>query len=214
MSRFIDLTGERFGRLIIIRKVDNDKWGKPYWLCLCSCGKNKVVKGSSLRDGRTKSCGCLRKDMMTQRSTKHNHAVKGKESRTYYSWDSMVQRCTNSNNIGYNHYGGRGIAVCKRWSNSFKNFLEDMGECAKGHSLDRINNNLGYYKVNCRWATPKQQAQNRRSNRKITYDGKTQCLSAWAEEFNMTYSTLYSRLHYGWKIKEALITPIYAKRIK
>ncbi len=155
MPTRIDLTGRRFGRLRVlgylrsVRGRTNGVW--TIWKCRCACGVVKSVEGGALRNGRTKSCGCLRR--------KHGYAL----TRTYNSWKSMKERCGNPNHVYFCSYGGRGIKVCKRWS-QFRNFLTDMGERPKGTTLDRIKNNKGYSKSNCRWSSPSQQQKNRRDN--------------------------------------------------
>ncbi|MEK0337174.1 MAG: hypothetical protein QQN41_07060, partial [Nitrosopumilus sp.] len=110
------------------------------WLCKCDCGKEIIILGYNLKNGTTKSCGCLRKEKSIQRFIKHGHFKNGQMTKIYKSWSCMIQRCTNHNNKSYHNYGGRGIMVCKRWM-KFKNFLEDMGEPPKGYQIDRINNN-------------------------------------------------------------------------
>jgi hypothetical protein len=155
VSKLIDLTKRRFGRFIVFRRVENDKNGNLYWLCKCDCGQEKVVGGNDLKSGGTKSCGCLR------RQTMHGHKKRGKITGTYISWRRMIQRCTNPNDKDYHYYGGRGITVYKRWLR-FENFLKDMGERPEGYTIDRINNNKGYYKLNCRWATRSEQQKNKR----------------------------------------------------
>lgn len=130
----------------------------------------------------------------------------------------MKERCNSPNNKYYKHYGGRGIKVCKRWL-KFENFLEDMGECLEGLSLDRIDNNSNYCKSNCRWATRKEQARNRRNNRIIEYDNKKQCASALTEEYNIDPNIFIGRLRLGWSIKKALTKPVrkhkkYKRKIK
>lgn len=175
----LNLIGQKFGRLIAVKQVQNDKWGNYKWLCICICGKKTIVPGSDLKKNKTKSCGCLHDE---GNNINHGHTRNGKWSQIYRSWVSMIQRCTNPNNDDYHCYGGRGITVCERWR-TFANFLIDMDNPpTKYHSIDRINNNKGYCKSNCRWATPKQQARNKQNNHLETYNGKTQCLAAWAEE--------------------------------
>jgi len=208
MSRFIDLTRKRFGRLVVINYGGKDRWNRAIWLCKCDCGKRTVVQSGNLRSGHTKSCGCLSIDKSTQRSTKHGHYKNSKMSPTYKTWSTMIQRCTNINSQKYPIYGGRGITVCKRWK-KFSNFLEDMGEQPWKHQIDRINNNKGYNKSNCRWATPKQQARNRRNNRLETHNGKTQCLAIWAEELKIPYATLLARIdRLSWPVEKAFMTPV------
>lgn len=203
-----NLIGKRFGRLIVIKRVNNDKWKKSQWLCLCDCKRKKIITGNSLNQQLTKSCGCLRREITIKRSTKHGHNNRNKISKTYHIWHQMKQRCMNPNNLDYSNYGGRGIKICKRWI-KFENFLKDMSEVPEGYQIDRINNNNGYYKNNCRWATPKQQARNRNNNNLKTLNGKTQCLAAWAEECNISFNTLRARLYrYGWSIEKALTTKV------
>ncbi len=209
MSSFKDISGRTFGRLLVIKRIDNDKWENIRWLCLCDCGKEKTIRSGDLKRGRTKSCGCLRKELMTT----HGHKSEGQVSRTYMAWQSMIKRCTNPNDKAYHNYGGRGIKVCKRWM-KFENFLEDMGEPpTQEHSIDRIDNDGNYCKANCQWAIPKEQARNRRNNLFITYRNKTQLLIQWAEEYQISYYVLWERLFkLGWSIEKALTTPVRKRR--
>lgn len=213
MSRLINLIYKRFGKLVVIQRMDNDKYGHIKYLCKCDCKQKKIVRIDSLKSGKTKSCGCLHKEkiiVLCKKRTVHGHTTGRKESITYKSWLSMKQRCADFNNNQYKNYGGRGITVCKRWINSFGNFLEDMKERpTKNHSIDRIDNNSGYYKENCRWATPKEQARNTRRNCLIVFNGKIQCLTDWAKETNINTTTLWARIfQYNWSIKKALTTSI------
>lgn len=205
---FIDLTGQRFGRLVVNKHVGKNKHGKYIWLCKCDCGKEKVVIGSNLKNGNTKSCGCITKEI--NNNFKHGHNRVGKESKTYRVWSKTIQRCYNKNYPGYKHYGGRDITVCNRWldkKNGYRNFLADMGECPPGMSLDRINNDKltnGYSPKNCRWATI-----NRMNNHIISYNDKDQCITGLAEEHNIGANTLRYRLYVKkMSIEEALMIPI------
>lgn len=154
---FIDLTKEKFGRLTVIERAENAKSGAVRWKCRCDCGKTVTVQRSNLKSGGTKSCGCLQKEISIKVNTKHGM------SRTieYITWDSMLQRCNNPKTIGYKNYGFRGITICDKWLN-FDGFFEDMGFKPKGLTLERRNNDLGYCKENCYYATPTEQARNQR----------------------------------------------------
>lgn len=197
----IDLIGQQFGRLIVVQRMNNNKWGQSRWLCQCNCGNKKTVASRHLKAGCTRSCGCLK--------IKHGHNTTTKITKTYTSWSHMKDRCVNPNHKHYHHYGGRGITVCEKWL-KFQNFLEDMGESpGPGYSIERINNNEGYYPENCKWATSREQHRNMRSNILIQFNGKTQCLIEWSEETGIPYTTLFSRINrLGWSIKKALITPV------
>lgn len=147
-----EMVGERFGRLIVIEKDHNQNRG-TYWKCQCDCGNIKSVRGDHLQGGKTKSCSCLRKT----RAITHNMTNTG----TYEAWEHIKQRCSNHKDKGFHNYGGRGIKVCNRWL-KFENFYEDMGNRPEGLTIERKNNELGYYKENCKWATYTEQARNKR----------------------------------------------------
>lgn len=206
MSKFIDLIGKKFGRLATAKWVKKDKRGNSYWLCRCDCGKEIIVRGDHLKGGDIRSCGCLRTELTVKRSTKHGCCKDGKRDIIYSSWDHMIQRCTNANNPNYKNYGGRGITVCKKWINSPENFIKDMKRKWKpGLTLERRNNDRGYFPENCYWATRKQQQRNRRNNLYVLYEGKNQLLIELCEEYDMPYKLVYGRIYkYGWTPEEAL----------
>lgn len=142
--------------------------------------------------------GCCRR--------RHGHTSKGSVSSTYSAWKNMKGRCLSETHRDFHRYGGRGITVCKRWL-KFENFLSDMGERPVGMELDRKDNEKGYSKANCRWTTHREQSLNRRTNRRLTWKGRTQAVIEWAEELGLNPRTIYVRLHRGWSVRDALRTP-------
>lgn len=176
------------------------------WDCLCDCGNVKIVRSDHLKGGRILSCGCLFVEKM--RAIKTTHGKTG--SRAYRIWRNMITRCTNSNIAidDWNRYGGRGIKVCDRWKNSFEAFLGDMGEPNQGMSLDRFPDVNGDYEPgNCRWATSKEQCNNKRNNHMVEFNGKTMTIAQWAEETGINHGTILSRIrNFGWSAERALTT--------
>jgi len=162
-GNFKNIGNEPFGRLTAIEHTgQRNRHGQSLWLCKCECGNKIVVAGNDLRTGHTKSCGCLQRDTVRKLSAVHGHRPGIAPSPTYVTWGNMIQRCENTKHPDYRLYGGRGIAVCAEWHN-FKNFLTDMGERPPGRSIDRYPNGSGNYEPgNCRWATAKEQTNNRR----------------------------------------------------
>lgn len=195
MGAFIDLVGQNFGRLTAISVSKKAKRGRnrTLWLCKCICGNEKTVTTESLRSGHTQSCGCMKRELLAVRSTKHGMSG----SREHNAWREMKTRCRRK-------YIGRHIEVCERWSTSFEAFLSDMGICPPGLQLDREDNTKGYEPGNCRWATSKEQGRNTRRNIFVTALGKTQTVAAWAEELNKSPYTMYSRIRAGWSDVEVI----------
>ncbi|MBW4525041.1 MAG: hypothetical protein KME18_07570 [Phormidium tanganyikae FI6-MK23] len=199
MSKKLDLTGQTFGRLTVLSKAGTDKDSKTIWECLCECGQTKLVITNRLRRGITQSCGCLYNDVHTKHSRSH--------SPLYRVWSQMKGRCTNPKHPKYASYGGRGITVCDRWLD-FNNFQQDMGERpSPQHSLDRKDNDKGYCPENCRWATSAEQANNKRTNRFLTYQNKTLTLKQWSDHSGLSKAKIRQRLERGWDIERTLTTP-------
>lgn len=205
----IDMTGQRIGRLVIIRYAGSDNRRGALWECRCDCGNMAIVRGGHLREGRgTRSCGCFSREN-PQRGGTHYLSY----SPEYMTWAKMRARCENQNDQGYDRYGARGIRVCNRWRDSFENFYADMGPRPSAHhSIDRIDNNGDYSPENCRWATVKEQARNRRSTRFIEFRGESKSIAEWAEIKGMSYQVLFKRLQSGWPAERALTQPVRARR--
>jgi hypothetical protein len=208
MPKFIDLTGKKFGRLLVLKRVENDKWNHTQYLCLCNCGNEKIIKGGCLKSGVIVSCGCFHNEITKKLFTIHGHNRKNKRSRTYSSWNSMIQRCTNAKCKEYKNYGGRKIKICKRWL-KFENFLEDVGERPKGLTLDRIDNNDDYKPNNWKWSNKKEQNRNKRNSNILLFKNKNQYLVDLAKEYKINPGALWNRIYIlGWSIDKALITPV------
>lgn len=189
--------GDKFNKLTAVKFVETRRNSIQYWLFKCYCGKEKVICVSSVKNGTIKSCGCYKKISLF----KHGMV----KTKTYYSWASMIQRCLNKNNPNYKHYGGRGINVCQHWL-KFENFFEDMGEMPENKTLDRIENEKGYSKSNCKWSTRMEQLNNTRRNHFLTHKNKTQTIAQWSRELNINRHKILYRIRRGWSIKKILKT--------
>ena len=160
-TNLVDLTGMKFNRLSVVERSGRNGRGLALWLCSCECGKSVVVQGAKLRSGHTKSCGCI----VGKSSETHGLS----RTPTYNSWCAMKQRCNYESGNAYKAYGAKGIKVCERWQEGFENFWEDMGPTyQRGLTIERKNNNAGYSKRNCKWATYKEQMNNKRNSKKST----------------------------------------------
>lgn len=196
----IDLTGKTFGKWVVLEFRGISKSRRATWLCRCDCGKTKVQPSNALLRGTSKSCATC---------GRYRHGQGGNlRSPEYRTWANMLTRCRNPQSTYFNLYGGRGISVCSRW-HVFQNFLDDMGlRPSKLHSLDRIDSDGHYELDNCRWATQKQQARNKRNNRLLTFNGDTRCLAEWSAMLGLNYYALQMRLTKGWSVERALTTPV------
>lgn len=209
-SKLKDLTGQKFGKLTVIERAENDNKGNVQWLCQCECGNKKVVRGSSLKSGNSHSCGCLIIENVKTRMSTHKMA----KTRLYKIWAGMKQRCINPNTTGFENYGGRGIDYIPEWEN-FETFKEWAIQSGYNDALtiDRIDVNKGYSPQNCRWANETQQARNKRSNLYFTYQNQTRCLKDWATYLKIDYLLLYGRIvTRHWDFEKAINTPIMENR--
>lgn len=204
-----DLTGQRFGRLLVIEETGRNKHNAVMWLCRCDCGTEKAVRAYGLRSGKTRSCGCYNREKIVQ-STK-THGLSHQPIHT--AWRNMNRRTSEPTYPGYHLYGGRGISVCAEWRESFEAFVRDMGPShSDGLTLDRIDVNGNYEPTNCRWATPLEQGRNKRNNRLLTFRGETMPLSAWAERVGVHHTVIRARLRNGWPVERALTAPAPKRR--
>ena len=198
----VDLTGKRFGRLVVICRVYKNNTKKVYWLCKCDCGVTKSIRGDALTMGRTLSCGCR----IQEKKIKHGSS----RTRIYRIYDHMKQRCYNKNHKHYNSYGGRGICICAEWNNSFSNFLE----WAKNNgyrddlTLDSIDVNGNYEPSNCRWTDRLTQSNNKRDTIMLEYNGEKVPLSELARKLNVPRYVFYERYKNGWSCKRIIHTPV------
>lgn len=206
----VDRTGERYGKLVVFEYAYTKK-RKAYWKCRCDCGNEKIVSGSNLQSGNTKSCGCgeeeNRKEHMAKFTVEHRiHGLSN--TRLHHTWRHMIDRCSNRNNKDYSSYGGRGISICNEWlgENGFQNFYEWAIEHGYDDtlSIDRINNDGDYEPNNCRWIDDAGQANNRRTNKILAIGGKSQTFAEWCKQCGIGYYKVRDRMDSGWTAEEAL----------
>jgi hypothetical protein len=204
MPKFIDLTGQRHGRVVVLRRVADKRPGVPGWLCRCDCGNEVVKRADVFKNVPYASCGCYNIELAVERLRTHGASF----TPTYRTWVGMRMRCEKPSNIAFHKYGAKGIRVCDRWQ-SFENFVADMGERpTPKHSIDRIDGSRGYEPQNCRWATAREQALNFKNNRRIEHAGKSLTAGQWSEITGIPEKTIESRVsRLGWSAEEALTIP-------
>lgn len=208
VSKKINLIGQRFGRLTVIQESTVRKGHSVAWVCQCDCGQiTKPLSSDLLRQGHIKSCGCYGKEIRS--ATHKTHGMS--RTRLYSCYRDMLNRCFREKTSCFENYGGRGITVCDEWRNSFEAFQK--WALSNGYSdeltLDRVDPDGNYCPENCRWATDEEQGNNKRNNRLLTYNGKTQSLSQWARENGIKTTTLFMRLYkYGWTVEDALTAKV------
>jgi hypothetical protein len=199
--------GDRFSRLTIIKEVEQRNKAR-FFLCRCDCGVEKEIRLALLRNGHTKSCGCLKRDHLISMTYKNGQS----RTKLYSIWRSMKQRCLNSNSQAYDYYGGRGIKVCEEWMDFeiFQNWAVNNGY-KEGLTIERIDNDGNYEPSNCKWIPQSKQSNNTRRNRVISYKNKQQNLKQWSEELKINRHTLFGRLKRGWTVPKAFETPVDIK---
>lgn len=202
--------GNRYGILTTVRKAPTQTCRRQ-WLCRCDCGNESVVHGGNLTSDHTTSCGCQKARLISEKNSTHRRC----RTKLYGIYRAMIDRCENPKVACFSRYGGRGIKVCKRWRHSFEAFLEDMGERPSPlHSLDRKENSGDYCPENCRWATGREQGQNKRNNVFVEYKGERHTISEWARRQGLTTAALSSRLRrQGMSLEEAMTRPLQSSSI-
>lgn len=200
-----DLTNQRFGRLIVINRQPNrispSGLRRTMWSCLCDCGTTKDIYSWNLVRGLVVSCGCRMRAVGKEQRT-HGRS----KTKEYRAWRTMINRCTKPASTSYPDYGGRGVKVCERWG-KFSNFLADMGERPPGLTIERNDNDGDYLPDNCRWATMREQSNNRRNTVRLSLNGVTRPLTYWADILGISASLIHARLKLGWTVEDALIRP-------
>lgn len=209
MSKFIDLTGNRYSKLTVIERAENAKGGIPVWKCLCDCGNVTLVRGQNLKSGAVKSCGCLK------HKPAHNRTHNLSKNPLYQRWNQIKMRCYNLSCDSYMNYGGRGIKMCEEWKTSVEAFVKWANENGykKDLTIERINNNGDYCPENCKWIPKKEQPNNRRCCYSINYNNKTQNLAQWCKELGLNYKFIHNRIHKcGWSFEKAISVPVCVEK--
>ena len=194
---------DKFGEWTIIKLSRKDDHSFILWFAKCNCGTVREVREEALLRGASRSCGCIAARKAKALFTKHSMS----RTPTHQAWRAMRYRCTRPSHPSYHNYGGRGISVCQEWMESFMQFLSDMGEKPKGLTLERIDNNKGYYKENCKWATHREQCRNMRKSRIFEYKGERKTLAEWSEITGIHQGTLRNRIEKNWPIGKIFKEP-------
>ena len=212
-GRRVDITGDRFGRLVAISYVGYLK-KQSWWKCRCDCGKEKMVSLTLLRRGASQSCGCLQSEVAREVARRQGikNRTHGESGKKLYSvWVGMMHRCYNKKHVSFQHYGGRGIGVWPAW-HDYRKFADDVGVIPfDGAELDRVDNDGDYQPGNWRWASRSQQLNNTRVNRRLTFGGRTQSAAEWCRELGLNRNSLQGRLRLGWSDEAALSKPFRKK---
>lgn len=200
-SRVKNCAGVEFGKLTVLSYAGRSKYGQAAWLCRCQCGRETVVQGGDLRSGNTSSCGCVKRSVLGNSRRTHGKS----RTRTYSIWCNMLDRCRRAGAKDWGKYGGRGITVCSRW-HQYRHFLADMGECPAGMTIERIENDKGYYQENCKWATRQQQTNNRSTTVFYEHNGLRLAATDWDVRLGLKKGTTYRRVYVlGWPLSRALV---------
>lgn len=210
MSKFIDITGKRFNSLVVIKRLENAKGGVVRWECLCDCGNITAVRGSNLKNGAVKSCGCRREDAGKLNST---HGMS--KSKLYRKWAGMKQRCYNNSIASFKDYGGRGIKVCNEWKDSFETFRD--WALSHGYSddltIERIDTEKDYCPNNCMWIPFNKQQGNRRICYSFVHNGESKNLADWCRDLNLDYYMVHNRIYkLGWSFEKAISEPVHKEK--
>lgn len=221
MPRKLDLEGKRVGMLTVVEYVGNNKGGRALWLCECDCGNKCILPSTTLAHGIKTHCGCQTKRLQSE-ATKKRLIERGitphgdSNSRLYRVFIGMVDRCEREGHVQYANYGGRGVKVCEEWRHDYSAFREwalangyDEGAAHGDCTIDRIDPNGDYSPTNCRFVDMRTQQNNKRNNRLVTMDGKTQSVTQWCRELGLNPKTVNSRIHMGWEPVDALTKPIH-----
>lgn len=208
-SKSPDVVGKKFNRLTVLdySKASKSERIPSKVFCVCECGNRQWASYRDVKHGHTKSCGCYQREATSLARTTHGYRRRIKKPGMYGVWVTMRRRCNDSKDPKYLSYGARGIRVCKRWS-KFENFLEDMGDRPKGMTLERKDNDKGYCKKNCRWATTQEQSRNKQQTVWVEVNGKRMCLKEATDLLGLKYGTIQARIRKGWSKERALSTPI------